>query len=209
MDDTNRKSIEETINSLHNVISSKVVMEQGEIVEIHVLADNSRNAKQISRDIQSAVLTRFDVELDHKKISVAQIDFEHDFGKSDRPEINTIQYAVAGNEIEFTVELGLHGTTAVGSAKGSNTRRNGCRLLAKAAVACLHSMFNLENLFVIESVKEVVLAEKDVVIVGVSLVSKGRELFLVGSAVVRRDEQEAIVRAVLDAVNRKLVEFNK
>ena len=41
------------ISKLAGVMSSNVVFEDGEITEIHVLADTSRTPKQIVRDVQS------------------------------------------------------------------------------------------------------------------------------------------------------------
>jgi hypothetical protein len=44
---------------------------EGEINEIHVLASSSRNPKQMARDIQSALLAAFALDVDHRFISIA------------------------------------------------------------------------------------------------------------------------------------------
>jgi hypothetical protein len=67
-------ALQELINDVEGVVSSKVKLDDtGNLVEIHALADKSRNAKQIVRDIQSAVTAKFDLEIDHRIISIAQL----------------------------------------------------------------------------------------------------------------------------------------
>jgi len=60
------------LNKLPGVVSSKVLLdENGHITDIHILADIGRGAKQIARDVQSALLTKYDIGVDHKIISIA------------------------------------------------------------------------------------------------------------------------------------------
>lgn len=202
-------AIEEIVNSLHDVISSKVVVEDDKIIEVHVLAGNTRNAKQISRDIQSAIMSKFDLDLDHKKISVAQIDFQHDLSVNSRPKINAIRYSITGNTSEFTVELMDGEDVFTGTASGFNTLRNTYRLLAEATLNCIHAMLKVDNIFILESIRKINLSEEEIFVVGISLVTSQQELFLSGTAVVRKDERESIVKAVLDSVNRKVLQFNQ
>ena len=48
----------------------------GRPIEVHVLADNSKPAKQTVRDVRSVAQTMFGLELDHRIVSVAQLDYE-------------------------------------------------------------------------------------------------------------------------------------
>ena len=60
-------ALQELINDVEGIVSSKVKLDdKGSPIEIHALADKSRNAKQIVRDIQSAVMAKFDLEIDHR-----------------------------------------------------------------------------------------------------------------------------------------------
>ena len=71
----NFEEIEYFLNGIKSVISSKVITDpNNEICEIHVLADNSRHSKQIARDIRTALLSKLNMDIDYKIISVAQID---------------------------------------------------------------------------------------------------------------------------------------
>ncbi len=201
-------NIEKTINSLNNVISCKVVVDDEKISEVHVLADDSRNPKQISRDIQSAVMAGFDMDLDHKKISVAQVDLQHDLVKNSRPKIKLISISSEGNKIEVVVELWDRGDIYESRVSGYNTPRIMQRLLAEATLDCINDIVKMENRFVLEDIRKIRLIEQDVYVVGISLMEPMQEIFLSGTSVVRSDEKRSVVKAVLDAINRKVVNCN-
>lgn len=67
------KKYMDLIDKLAGIIKSHIVINDEEITEIHVLSDTSRSPKQLARDIQSALMVRFGVNVDHKLISIAQI----------------------------------------------------------------------------------------------------------------------------------------
>lgn len=61
--------------SLNGVLSARVVARPGgEIDEIHLLTTDEVKPKQTVRNVESALLSRFDLSVDHRKISVAQTD---------------------------------------------------------------------------------------------------------------------------------------
>jgi hypothetical protein len=64
---------EELILSLPGVVSVRVVAKPGgEVEEVHVLTTEEVSAKQTVRNIESALLARFHLTIDHRKVSVAQ-----------------------------------------------------------------------------------------------------------------------------------------
>ncbi|MFZ5969235.1 MAG: hypothetical protein ACOYVK_18925 [Bacillota bacterium] len=201
--------MEETINNIPEVISSKVIFDQqNEIEEIHVLASNNRNAKQISRDIQSALTAKFDVKIDHKKISVAQIGFKQDIESEYRLRINSIGYGVIGNLAEIKVILQKGEQLIEGIAKGINSKNNVYRLVVNATLDCIHAFIGVHNTFVVEDVEKICLAKREVMVTAISLITEHGEELMVGSSVVRKDEYESIVRATLDAINRRVIKVN-
>ncbi len=199
-------NMEEIINQMPSVISSKVVMgESQEIEEIHVLASSNRSAKQISRDIQSALTAKFQCKIDHKKISVAQIDFQDEKEQMSRFRIAAIGYSVLGNMAEVKVSLQKGEQQVEGTSKGTNSKNNIYRLTANATLNCVHELFAIDDTFIIEDIEKIQIAKREVIIAAVSFITSYGEEMLVGSAVVRKDEYEAIVKATLDAINRKIV----
>jgi len=64
---------ERLLLSLRGVVSARVVARPGgEIEEIHLLTTDEVTPKQTVRNVESALLAHLDVEVDHRKISVAQ-----------------------------------------------------------------------------------------------------------------------------------------
>ena len=67
------EAAEELIGSLTGVLSARIVSRPGgEIDEVHVLTTDDIAPKQTVRNVESALLTRFELPVDHRKISVAQ-----------------------------------------------------------------------------------------------------------------------------------------
>lgn len=66
---------ENLIRRIRDVLAVNIVLgEQKEIDEIHVLAEDGRNAKQIVRDIETLMQVEYGIDLDHKKVSIVQLN---------------------------------------------------------------------------------------------------------------------------------------
>ncbi|MDD4717800.1 MAG: hypothetical protein PHN99_06765, partial [Eubacteriales bacterium] len=66
--------IEDLIMNLKGVLNCRITEDEDNSVrEVHIVADESRGAKQISRDVQSVFSATYGISLDYKKISIAQI----------------------------------------------------------------------------------------------------------------------------------------
>lgn len=199
--------MEEIINSLPGVISSKIILDdENNIIEIHILSDMSRNPKQISRDVQSALTAKFGLIIDHKKISIAQVSFKENLENNFRLQINSINYSTIGNIAEVKVILKKGDEFIEGVARGTNSSINSYRLLSKATLNCVHKLLNIDDSFVVEDIEKIILAKHDIITVAVTFISPAMdEELLIGSAIVKKDEKESIVKATLDAINRRIV----
>jgi hypothetical protein len=99
-------ALQDLINDVESVISSKVKLDdKGNAVEIHVLADKSRNAKQIVRDVQSAVIARFGIDVNHRVISIAQLNYDNAAAKEQRLLFKGMEMAIEGVAIDVKVVL--------------------------------------------------------------------------------------------------------
>lgn len=66
---------ERLLGSLKGVVSARVVARSsGEIEEIHILMGEGATPKQTVRNVESALRAQYDVDVDHRKISVAQTE---------------------------------------------------------------------------------------------------------------------------------------
>src|SRR6476661_1085024 len=64
---------ENLLTSLEGILSARVVTTPlGEVSEVHILAQAGLQAKQLVRNIESALLAQLGLKVDHRKISIAQ-----------------------------------------------------------------------------------------------------------------------------------------
>ena len=131
---------ETIISRLRGVTSARLVTdERGGILEIHVVADESRSPKQISRDIESALLSELGLRIDHRKVSIAQLkgDGSHPVDEI-RLKFLGIEYAVDRVSARARVSVGRQEDVFTGIASvpiGPELDQE--RLVARAAVAAV------------------------------------------------------------------------
>lgn len=200
--------LQQLINEIEGVVSSKVKHDDnGDIVEIHVLADKTRNAKQIVRDIQSAVTAKFDIDIDHRKISIAQLDCGGVLPREFRLVFKGLELLSNGLEVEVKVVLSYMDKNYNGYQKGINSRNNINRMVVKATLQAVGDFVSFHDAFIVEGIRELTIENRNIVNVAITYIDKNGEEFLIGSSVVWGDLKEAIVRATLDAVNRKIIKL--
>lgn len=198
---------EEILRQIKDVVSAKIVCnEMGEILEVHVLASQHRSPKQVVRDIESALMASFGVAIDHKKISVAQLQLDEveEVFPQLRPKLGKVDLAVSGMSAQANVSLSIAGTTFDGSATGTSAANNRLRLIAVATLDALDQYLGGACAFSVEEVSVSTLGRQQVALVCLSMVTVIDEEYLVGSALVRGDVSKTVVKATLDGVNRRL-----
>ncbi|HEU0129531.1 MAG TPA: hypothetical protein VFQ85_00890 [Mycobacteriales bacterium] len=172
--------------------------------EIHVLATREKTPKQLVRDIQSVAMAQFDLDVDHRIVSIVQLDADDTpGGNGTRVLIATITAQTTGLEATATVTLASGGTLYDGSATAPATPSSRPRLIARAtlnAVAALMPVGAVD----IEYAATVQVGGREVAVSIVQLVTPEGESIVTGSALVRGDEADAVARSVLDALNRRL-----
>jgi hypothetical protein len=199
------KDIEQCIKQVKSVISCKIIADDTDnIQEIHIVSNMSRSPKQISRDIQSILISNFGLDIDHKKVSIAQIDEDTIENKNFRLKLKAIGYATTGTRVEVKVSLEKDDEVFDGMASGANTSYNTCRLLAKATLNAVENFCNVSDTFILEDVNPSTIAGREVMVVAVAFISADSEQLFTGSALVNRDKNEAVVKATLGAINRNI-----
>lgn len=205
-----RIDFEELRQYLYQLKSIKHVQivpdDDGQVMEVHVITDCSRSAKQVARDIQSVALARFDLRIDHKLISIAQINVDSDPGA---PQLNRLvpeQFSLSlnSNQAEAKVILSYENNRYEGQAQGQTGSRQRSVIVAQATLEAVHRYLAQDNIFSLLEVKSIPISDQTVTLVCLSVNSCGRQDLLVGTAIVRDDPQMTIVRATLDAMNRRL-----
>ncbi|GFR36043.1 hypothetical protein [Thermobrachium celere] len=194
-------AVQDTINKIEGVIRSKVVKENGEITEIHVLANNSKSPKQVLRDIESALYAMYDLKIDRNKISIASIQSE-DVISTKRVKFNSVQLKNQLNTLECSVSLIYDDNEYKVEDVAINTSINKKKLVSKTTLKAVESILGQEYIFDVQDVLINTSNDISVVTVIVNALLYGTEEVLVGSALVKNDLNETIARATLDAINR-------
>lgn len=203
--------IESLLVCLPGIQKARVVINDwGAIEEVHILTGLRRNPKQIVRDVQSALKAQWDITLDRRKVSVAQVragsseqvsrlrycglDLKTD-GRTGRTEISvTLDRTVNSDRIAY-----------VGKAHADISESSTLMGVARATGLAANQTLEPPNAFSIEDVCMIQMGTMRAVAVLLSLLTPRRNHEqMVGCALVRRDLLEACVRATLDGMNRRL-----
>jgi hypothetical protein len=210
------KRAEAAIRSLRDVEAASVQVEDEDIREIHVLTSSARSAKQIVRDVQTLLLTRFNRSIDHRVVSVAyarpvptltpsapgEPAHEPEEQAAQRIRFSSVNLYVASGRAQAQVELGWKGITRLGTATGSSTREGAQGMIASATLAAVQEFLEDGTVLSLQDIDLLRLGKQDVVVVSLSLLAHRSEKTLVGCCTVEQDTQQAVVLATLSALNR-------
>jgi len=205
--------VEAEICRLPDVTAARIVADGiGRPTEVHVLALAGKPAKQIVRDVQSVALASFGIDLDRRIVSVVQLASNGDSSRSHpgmpesttRPRIVTIQAQSSGFRTAVQVTLGSADDERTGYSEGSVAASARPRLLAEATLDALRQLEPAAECLDVDTALVTRAGARDVVVVLLVSVDPPHERHLSGSAIVYQHTDDAVVRAVLDATNRRL-----
>lgn len=199
------KAIESTIEKLESIISCKIVQgEYGDFDEIHVVSDKSRAAKQLVRDIQSVLIASFDMHIDHKMISIAEIPGEGIKKRKSRIKILSVSHDSIGDRANIKIALEKGDKVFENSSHGINASRNIDRMLVDTTLKTVEEACGYQETFVLEDIKTVNFSTTRAVVVIIG-VYNGVEMRFSGTSLIGQDYKKSVVKATLDAINRYLL----
>ena len=210
--------MERAVARVPGVQAVRIVTSGSRVAEVHVLAGRGRPPKQLVRDIQSVVLTNFGYEIDYRTVSVVQLEDEEEtpqgrdvpereaapaeappIAPSARPALARVVSESTGFDADVRVLVRLNGTEREGVAHGSAT--SGLKLVAEAVIDAVRPQLGA-NAVDVEYAEVVGAGARQVAIALFRLLTGRGDHVVVGAAVVRRDPNDAMAKAALDAVNR-------
>ena len=209
--------LEDALRHLPGVKAASVVTGPDAVpTEVHVLATPGKAPKQVVRDVQSLALARYDIDIDHRIVSVVQIGDDEVRMVVDeevpeepaadpvvRPSLAAVMVRSGGGETQATVTLRIGDQVFEGNSQGPAGRSHRSRLVALATVEAVAEL--LGQPCEVESSTIVATGTREVALAVLTLmVPRTGEQVLTGAAVVRGDEADAVVRSVLAALNRQL-----
>ena len=207
------EDIEAALSEVGEIKAARIVAApDGSIAEIHVLALPTKAPKQLVRDIESTLMARFGIPVDHKKISIALLG--RDAIKEDAPVPRALDGGASPHLLDQRDgqrRSGLGVGVArdrrhdfVGTASGPASQTGRARLVALATLDAVSQYTDATISFALEDVAIVQLGREKVAVSCIALVSGFGEQHFSGSALVRQNDNDSIVRATLDAINRRM-----
>lgn len=201
------EAFKEVVNKIDGVLSTKFVASDDTIEELHVLANTLRSPKQIARDIESSLLAAFDFKIDRRVISIAQIHTD------EKEEIRRIRFSgvtltTDGNLAQCNVKLAYDDQEYSVPETGIKTSSKKEKLVAYSTIRAVEKILGQSDIF---DIQDVIVERKsgiEFVVVLINAIIKDMEESMVGSAIVKSDLNEAIAKATLDAINRRIQKIN-
>ena len=74
MTDTQWNRLEADLRKVPGVRSARIIGDNGSPSEIHIVSTSSRAPKQVVRDVQSLATAGFGIQIDHRIVSIVQLD---------------------------------------------------------------------------------------------------------------------------------------
>ena len=209
------KRAENLLTSLTGVLSASVVVSpQGEVDEIHVLTRNDIPAKQVVRNIESALMAQLGMKVDHRKISVAQtadvrpIEELQEDAIAVRSKKRVVVFrgmevrpSERPQRVVVRVTLGFQDREATAEETGTDTMRNRVETAARATASCLDELLP-DNSVALEGAAIVEAFDRKLVLVAVHGLGGREAQLLTGTCEIRESAERSAVLAVLDATNR-------
>ncbi|HEV7754568.1 MAG TPA: hypothetical protein VGO94_01795 [Mycobacteriales bacterium] len=200
-------NLEASLSAIPDIRAASVVTNgAGDPVEVHVLARSGKAAKQVVRDVQSVALVEHGVDLDHRIVSVVQFDDEDvaeitPASAAPRPVVSAVGVQTSGETVQAEICIRAGAAEYLGSASGlAITGRP--RVVASATLKATESLLGLSA--ELQYVDVVLAGRFKVALCVVAVVGLAGPHVVSGSALVRHDESDAVARAILDALNRRL-----
>lgn len=205
---------ENLLTSLQDVLSARIeVSPLGEVTAVHILTVSGVSAKQMVRNVESALLAQLGLKVDHRKISVAQTAEVRPIETLERSAVRaealrrpivfrSIEHESIGeHRVRMRVTFLVNGEEASADEDVADTVRGRMQGAARAVLKILADVVDA-GAMELEGVKITEAFESKLAVVGVQML-EGREPEVhLGTAPIRESSERAAVLATLDATNR-------
>jgi hypothetical protein len=202
-----RALVEHALCQVPGVMGARVVEGfEREVDELHVLTSLDRSPKQTVRDAQSLLMARFGVTIDHRVVSVVQIDEPQ--GLTSRARVRVDRVAISQSGVNAMAEVVVRDGEDhyLGSEEGPASASGQRRATARATLEALRPLLGRELAVELEGVDVTEVVGAPVAVTLVHFRTPRGELTVAGSALVRGSEPDAVARSVLDALNRTIAD---
>ncbi|HHF08831.1 MAG: hypothetical protein H0Z25_04395 [Kosmotoga sp.] len=208
----NMIALEQIVNKLPGVKGAKILADDGgTLKEIHILADVKKPAKQLVRDIETAIYAASGVKIDRKIVSVAQISDD----ESDSAATETYEEAIADETARFSlltletkssnkrltvnVIIDDDGKQLSGSSVVDVNDDEKYMAAVEATVAAIRESIPS---FRVEFIERLKYGLSDVILVVCSAIMSGERRKEAGARLFKKDSLNDIVLVILETLNK-------
>jgi hypothetical protein len=185
----------------------------GEISEVHVVARAGKSPRLVARDVESCLKAEMELDVDYKKIGVVVVDgapappegeveefpiLEH----ASRFAFVSVHVAASRDGTRAEVELVRDALAAFGASHTDNVVAPTATVIAEATLRAVSEFLDDSTRLCLSGILMVPLGSDEAVLVKVDVVGPRCTKSLAGCALVGANENQSVVFATLDAVNR-------
>lgn len=201
------RCLQRAIERIEGVSTARVILgENDEISEIHLVSSSPRRPKQVVRDIESLLNAQFGIHVDYRRISLVQISSESALATHKRIQLVSAQPLLpAENSVQVTLQddhSRYEGVSLCASAEQNDEPHT--RAAASATLTALQQTLTQSVQLAVHEVQTVHTDDQQVALVIVLAGTPNGQERLTGTCIIRHSLIEAVAKATLDAVNRRL-----
>jgi len=202
-DPSQRRRVEQQLTSIPGVLAVRLVPGfDREVDELHVVTSPERGAKSTVRDVQTVLLARCGVTIDHRVISVVQLDERQLLPMPGRVRLLEVSTVQSGKGLMVEVALAFDEEQARGTAEGGSTSAGYVRAVARATLAAFNDLIATEVTLELRDAAIVPIGGQQLAVTVIELRDGRGEELRSGTALVRDPAADAVARSVLAALNR-------
>lgn len=207
-DPDQRRLVEGQLTSIPGVLAARVVPGFDRAIdELHVVTSPDRGPKATVRDVQTVLLARCSIPIDHRVISVVQVDDHQLSAVVPRVRLQKVATTQSGMELGVEVTLGLDDEQAVGRADGVATTNGMGRAVALATLHAFDALVSPSVSIELRETTRVEVGGQAIAVTVLELRDARGEEPRSGTAVLREVAgADAVARSVLDALNRTVTD---
>jgi len=148
-------------------------------------------------------MAKYNISIDYRKISIAQVTEEKNH--SARLKFVDLLINSQGDHLEVLVKLENNDKQFEGKVDCVNWDKNREYIVSRATLEAITSFLKGKVFFQVEEIKKINMNEREVVLVAINLINEQGKENLIGAALIGDDPHRSLVKAILKAINRRIL----
>jgi len=198
-----KQNLEERLKRMEGVLVASVKLTKDNSLEaVNLIVDNSRSYSSWKEELLEILRQTVKEDVDPAILNLVTWDSRELQQRWGRPRLEKVSFQADQNQAQIKVCLSWRGDYLWGEASGPNTPTFLRMLIAQATIKALEGFLKDSFSLSVLSSQEISSQDRTLIVVCVGLTSPYGEQSFSGSAFVRNNYLEAVVKATLDSLNR-------